>query len=401
MSGLSVGGVIRLYRSYRLVVHDLRELCHGARNVDGLRAVSGAETAADAVGRLACGLDGVYRLAGAARTIHLEGIVDGEERRDIDRLRTVITAIAASRAGNLQVIVEFLTGLHQSGLVLCGKSALGLEGLHVVNDLIHGGHAAENDLYAVKTLQPAECPACDAPIGMLCLEDSLCLRSKGRKASAADRLHDNYRNITGMYRLILSLGGAVLPVEVVELELAELPIGVVRELLEVLHLCVGGEAQMLDASGLLLLDEVLDAAAVYVLLPSVVKNSVDEVEINVVSLELRKLLLKDCLVIGVCEDEVLGSELIALTRTLFHGLAEELLTLSAVVGICGIKIGNAVSHGVVDYRLRLLAVDWSSLPYGRQTHVAHAEDRDVFALILSVDHSDLSFLPLSGFIRLV
>ena len=117
------------------------------------------------------------------------------------------------------------------------------------------------------------------------------------QAAAPDGLHDPDRNVVLPEQFHLGLGILEGPVQVVELDLAELHVVPVslQEAAHHRHAGVGGEAQALDpARGLLLLEVGIDAVlGVQIGVDVHFADVVKEVEIEIVHLALFQLLLEN------------------------------------------------------------------------------------------------------------
>ena len=206
-------------------------------------------------------------------------------------------------------------------------------------------------------------------------QPGLGLGRQGSEPPAPDRFHDHDRDVPLLELFVLRLGGAVEPVEVVQLDLGEIPVAVVGEGSKVFRFRVAGEAEVADFAQPLLFGEVLDTAGVDVLLVGGVEDAVDQVEVDVVGLEAGQLLLKDLFVVGVGLDEVFGREAVAVAGVFLHRVAEEFLRLAAVVDVGGVVVVDPALHQLVDHLGSSCVVDRRArrVPFGRQAHVPHPQ----------------------------
>ena len=138
---------------------------------------------------------------------------------------------------------------------------------------------------------------------------------------------------------------------------------------------MGGKAQVTDTSGFLLLQKILDAAAVQIGLAVVVEDGVEQIEVDVVGLEPLKLLLKDRFVIRVGKQQEFSRQIEAVPGVLFQRLSEKFFRFTVVIDVGTVVVVDTVGHGVVDDLLRPRPVNGRTIlaALHRQAHIAHAQ----------------------------
>ena len=266
--------------------------------------------------------------------------------------------------------------------------------MYVVLELGHVGHAGEDHGHLGDGLEEPEGPGGGGLVGAQGVQTPGVALPQLGETSAPEGLHDPDGDIVLLQQLHLGLGVLEGPVQVVDLELAELdviPVGL-QEAAHHRHAAVGGEAQVLDAAIGLLGGEVgIDAVlGVQVGVDVHFADIVEEVEVEVVHLALLQLLLEYLLhfahVVQVVARE-LGGQIEALPGILGQGAAHRQLGLAAVVAPGGVVVVDAVLHGVVHHLLSGGLVDLSVLPLQhRQAHGAQAQGGQPDVLKLLVDH---------------
>ena len=347
--------------------------------------MAGAGTAAHAV--LGAGIDGEEAEDGHG-PVQLHLVVDLQHLGDLDLHGAVVAAVAAAGAGHVDLAPEHVAGLLQNGGVLVAEGAAVGKGRYVVDDLLHVAHAAEDHLHVVQAHQPAEGPGGDGPVGMGGLQHFVGLGGEAGQTPAAAGLHDDDGDARLGQGLILALGVLHGPVQIVQLDLGEIPLVGSDHFFQHGDGGMGAEAQLLDPSLFLLLDEVLQAAPAKVALYAVfVHDAVHQIEVDVVGVEALQLLLEHGLVVRVGPGHVLGGQLEAGAVILGQHLAQEVLAPGVDIG--GVEVGDAVLHGVVDDLGSLVEVDGRAMAasaHGGQAHVAHAQTGDGFALEILADH---------------
>ena len=197
--------------------------------------------------------------------------------------------------------------------------------------------------------------------------------------------------------LRLGPGALEVPVQVVELELAELhvfPIGV-QEALDHRQGAVGGEAQVPDAPGLLLAEQVLQHAVVRVQIGAHVAlvYVVKEVEVEVVHAALLQLLLEDGLHpvrpdVGHVVAGEFGGQEPALPRITGQHAAHHPLGIAVVIAIGRVKVVGPPLHGQGHHlgHRRLVHVAVPTAGQQRQPHAAEAQHGQAQVLKVLVDH---------------
>ena len=195
------------------------------------------------------------------------------------------------------------------------------------------------------------------------------------------------------------------------MQLAELHLVAVavQEVRQAGQVGMAGEAQMLDAALLLLLNEIVHDAPLGILvhMDGILIDVVQQVEIKIVHLTLLQLLLKDVGgVVGLRHHVAgeLGGQTEALAGVLFQTCTHHRLGHVLHIGPRGIVIVDAVGHGVIHHLLRLGRVDLPILQH-RQAHGAKAQHRKLRSLEITIDHPVvlpiLYFLWFHGLIKAI
>lgn len=153
-----------------------------------------------------------------------------------------------------------------------------------------------------------------------------------RKLAAAHRLRDHDWSVALLQDLMLLPSGSIDPIEVVQLDLREVPLPQVRELLQHLGNGMRAEPDAADAPLLRLLRKVFYAAAFHDLVSAHVHDAMDKVEVDVVRAELAQLLLEHGLVVRTGHEERLRGQMAAIPAMLRKRLAEEGLGLAVAAG---------------------------------------------------------------------
>ena len=128
------------------------------------------------------------------------------------------------------------------------------EGLNIFLHLPPVGHAGKDDLYTGKALQVAERPSGDSFLRAKLLQFLLIFWSQGSQLAASQGLHHPHGDIPLIQQLHFLLGVLKLPVQIIELELAEfhiLAIGI-QKALNHLIIPMGRKSQMADTPVFLL-----------------------------------------------------------------------------------------------------------------------------------------------------
>ena len=226
-----------------------------------------------------------------------------------------------------------------------------------------------------------------------------------RQATAQERLHDDGRDVpfvqlaVEVFRIHVARGG-VLPVEVVELDLHEVPRNAhVEHVVEHLHVPMEGPAQVADPSlGTLLQHEVehaiLDVAILEKLDAAASTDGVHQVVVQVVGLQVLQGLVEHgdrVLTRIVAEVRHLGGQVVGLARMATQGDARSLLRHTLHIDRGSVEIVHAMLDGIVHEAVHLLLVDHIlaivSLLH-RPSHTAIAQEGNTIPRrgILSVGH---------------
>ena len=187
--------------------------------------------------------------------------------------------------------------------------------------------------------------------------------------------------------------GTVIGVEVVVLQLAEIPGLIPQDVLKARRVVVAGETEAADAAQLFLLPQpVHDAQRLGLVVPGRMEG-VEQIEVDVLDAQPLELLLKD--VFGLVEglaapQRQLGGEVEALPRPLGNDPAHERFALTAVVGKSGVKVVDARLPGSVQQLFGPYFVD-AAIRQGGKAHTPVAQqrgaDRGVFPA--AIFHSSL------------
>ena len=156
---------------------------------------------------------------------------------------------------------------------------------------------------------------------------------------------------------------------------------------------------MADAALFLLLQEIVDdaPAGVRIRLDGLFVHVMQQVEVKVVHAALFQLLLENGSGIVVAAElvtGVFGGQIEAAAVVVLQHTAHDPLGHAAVIGIGGVEIVDAMLHGIADHVRRGLFVDVRRGAAGnqRQTHGAEAQQGQLFAVKVGIDH--VRFLPI-------
>ena len=366
----------------------LGQFGHELGDLDALGTDLLAGTAGHAVGGLAHGVYVLQAVEGPD-AVGLVPVVDLQHGGNVDFGGTAVAAVAAAGAGHADLPAEGGGGLKEQPLLVVGQRPVLGHGGEVVVELVQIGHAAEADLDAGEALEPSEGPGGDGPVGMGGLEHGLGLGGELGQTAPADGFHDHHRDTPGGNGLILGLGGAVDPVEVIELDLDEVPLALVEHFVEGLQAGVGGEAQIADLALRLVLAEVVYAAAGEIFFDIAVAHGMEEVEVQIIGAELFALLREDGLVVGVGVVAELGGQAVAAAVIGREGLPQEGLRAAAVVAVGGVEVVDALGQSLVDDLLGAVIVDGrvGLIVHSRQAHIAHAQPGEGDGLERLINHA--------------
>ncbi len=321
-------------------------------------------------------------------------VVKSDKPGDVKALGAVVRTVAAGGTGQGLPAQDLVGDLHQFGQLALCQGLLGLEGMYVVLELGHVGHAGEDHSHLGDGLEEPEGPGGSGLVGAQGVQAPGVALAQLGETSAPEGLHDPDGDVVLLQQLHLGPGVLEGPVQIVDLELAELnmvPVGL-QEAAHHRHTAVGGEAQVPDAAvgflgGKVSVDAVL---GIQVGIDVHFADIVEEVEVEIVHLALFQLGLEDLLhpahVVQVVAWE-LGGQIEALPGAPGKGPAQGQLGLAAVVAPGGVIVVDAMLHGVVHHLLSGGLVDLGVFPLQhRQTHGAQAQSGQPDVLKLLVDH---------------
>ena len=269
-----------------------------------------------------------------------------------------------------------------------------MEGVKVGLHLLQVGHAGEDHGHAGDGLEEAEGPGGDGLIGAHGLQGRGLLLAETGQAAAPQGLHHPNRDAVLVQQIHLLLAALESPVDVVELQLAELHVLAVglQEPLEHRHRPVAGKAQVADAAVFLLLHQiVIDAVlGVQVGVNVHLTHIVEQIEVEVVHLALLELLLEDLLHLGHV-GQVIAGELVGNVEFLpgipGQGLAQRQLRVAVVIAPGGVVVVHTAGHGLVHHLEGSRLVHLGVVPVNNgQAHAAHTQGGQLQILKLFVDH---------------
>ncbi len=194
--------------------------------------------------------------------------------------------------------------------------------------------------------------------------------------SSLDGFHDDDRDGECGGKLVAGAPGLLLDVEEVVLDLAEVPRPVAQDEFKLLVDLVEGEAEVDDSPRPLLLYEVVEHSQVHHLEEGGLVEGVEQVEVEVLHTDTVCLIGEDSL--GVVETldlpaGELGGDLEGRAVIPLEKRAEVRLTLSPVVGVGGVVVGDPALIGEAKHRIASFAVDRPLCRLG-QTHRPEAEE---------------------------
>ena len=271
--------------------------------------------------------------------------------------------------------------------------------MQVVLHLSDAGHAGEDHLHVVQALKPAERPGGHGLVGAQRMQLCRAVLRKIRQFAAAQGLHDPDRDAALGEQLVARLRVLKRPVQVVELNLAELHLiaVAVQEVLQAVVARVAGEAQVADAAKLFLLQEVVhDApAGVGIGLDGLLVHVVQQVEVEVIHLALAQLLLEDGGGIVALADLMareLRGQVVAVPGIGREHAAQHGFGLSAVVGPGGVDVVHTALEGQA-HHLGHLHLVHLALRVAGQAHRTEAQQGELLILKAAVDHFFLRSQP--------
>ena len=356
--------------------------------------------AADALGgegRFSGQADGLSELKPAlAFGLSEHGVVAAEDAGDIDAFGTG-HAVAAAGAADLLLCADLALHFLQDRKVRLRQVAgfrLG-SGPAVLFDHPDRIHAGEDDRDLRLVIEPAESPLGGRPAAAA-IPHGL-LRALGQvvdQLAAAQGFHDDDRNSLLRGRPDAGHTGLRDIVQIVVLNLAEIPVIIVQDLQEILRVPVVGKADVADRAALFLLpDPVQDTHAFEFLPHGNVRHVVHEIIIHVGGAQTGQFLLKGLLQPFFAGNQELGE--LGRDMDLFPDVValEDLpdRRLAPGIDVGCIVIVDARPVGGHDLPLRLVDVDIS--PFCRKAHAAEAQDgKRGPVFIISIEHRLFSLL---------
>ena len=204
--------------------------------------------------------------------------------------------------------------------------------------------------------------------------------------------------MAGVEQLHLSLCVLQAPVQIVQLDLAEFHMFAIR-VQEPFHdrdAAMGREAEMADAPGFLLLEQMVQDAIFLIQISIDVQfaHIVEQVEIKVFALASFQLPREDLLHlrhVGQIISGKLAGEMISIPRISGQDLSHHALRIAAVVAPGSVEVIDAVCHGVSGHAGRLFFIDLAVSALQRQTHAAHAQRGQLQVLKCLISHRIFSF----------
>ena len=342
-------------------------------------------------GRLFCKSNSLAKLKTSGTFgLRVHGIVTAEDSRYVDAFGTG-HAVAAPGAADFFFFTNLcLDSFKNCQIFLCQLPCLCKGGDPAVFlDHFQGIHAGEDNRHLRLVVEPAEGPFCGRPAASAVLHDLFCAgRQHVHKLSAPQRLHDHDGNpfCGGSTEAVYSgLGNLI---KIVVLNLAEIPVVILQDHLEMFRISMKGKTDIPDSSGLFFLfDPVQDSDSLQLFPHGQVGQVVHQIIIHIVGPEAGKLLMKIFVqALSVFDHELwkLGGDI-----DLFADVIP-LKDFSDGSFAPGIDIGRVViiNSGMVgshDFLLRLFQVDVVS--FSAETHTAEAQYRErIIVSIFPIEH---------------
>ena len=203
-------------------------------------------------------------------------VVMAEDRRDIESVRTGHAVVAGGTRDRVE-IAYLVCQMHEQRIFFGGDRPQRRIGAAVLFEVFHISHARQHGKYLLRCTGIAECPFSrrSVDVGTFHLFENM--RGLFRQTTAQQRLHDDTRNTTFRQLIVqvrsvrvtrvIALG--IMPVEVVELDLHEIPMVLAfvmpfEQHIEDTHIAVVGETEITDASFLFLLHKPIEDAVVHI-----------------------------------------------------------------------------------------------------------------------------------------
>ena len=268
------------------------------------------------------------------------------------------------------------------------------KGGQVLLHLGHAAHAAEDGEHTRQAGSPPKGPAGGSPLRPGGAEQLLHLLRRGGQQATLHRLHHHHRNAHALRQVIALQPRLLLRVQVVELELAEVPLPGGEDLLKGLIAVVEGEAQPADFPLPLQLLRPLHQALLLHRLPPLPIQCVEQVEVKTAGVQPLQLEIEDLLGVRYglhLPYRQLGGQVIAVPGHARQGPAQKALALAVVVVVGGVKVVHPALQGPAEHAGRLRLPDLP-LPVGGEAHSAEAQQGHpgIQALVFPIFHKALS-----------
>ena len=254
------------------------QLCQRIADGQLLRADGFALTAAHTVQGLFAVREagGPLGFDGVLLAEHAQLVPDAEIVRDVHPHGAGHTVPAAG-AANLDAAVQLVGYAFHSGILGGGKRFKMAKGGKVVGQLSLSTHAGEDHMHIFVAAHPAQRPRGIGGIRTQGVQRCGGVCRQGCQRAALDRLHDDKRHAARLGQLIAPVAadllGTVVPVQIIVLQLAEIPRLVAQNILKSGRVVMAGKPKVPDAScGLLLPQPVHKAHGFCLFVPGLVQG---------------------------------------------------------------------------------------------------------------------------------
>ena len=364
-----------------------------------------ALSAADALageGRFAGEADGLGELKAAVPlSFNIHGVIAPENPGNVHALRTGNT-VAAAGASHLFPRADAADHALKEIKILPRKIPRTgfIRGAYVFPHHFQRIHTGEDHGDLRLVIEPAEGPFRRAPAtGIPGKGFPGLLREHVDQFAAAQGLHDDHRNVPGGGGFQPLYAGLGVFIQVVVLDLAEIPVVILQDFQEVFRVSVIGKPDIPDRSRRFFIpDPVQDTGVLQPFPLGVIRQVVHEVIIHIIRLQPGKLLQEQFLHAADAADHImrqLGGDVHVLPDAV-PGQDGAQQRLAAGIDIGGVIVIDTGAEGGHDLLLRLVNIQGGTLP--GKAHAAESEHgQAVSVLILPVLH--WRSLPISFFIR--
>ena len=270
------------------------------------------------------------------------------------------------------------------------------KGGKVVGQLILSTHAGEDHMHIFVAAHPAQRPGGIGGIRTQGVQRCGGVCRQGCQSAALDGLHDDKRHAAFFGQLIApvtgDLLGTVVPVQIVVLQLAEIPRLVAQNVLKSGRVVMAGKPKVPDAScGLLLPQPVHKAHGFCLFVPGIVQG-VQQVEVDVVHAQPLQLLFKNAL--GIVQafavpQRHFGGKIKAAAVPFGDHAAHKRLTLAVMIGIGSIEVVDTGGLSGVQQSFGAFFVN-GAVGFGGKTHTA----------VTQKGSADVVFVPVAVFHKL-